>query len=55
MLKLDFNSLNEIRETFYCFDFKNSLDDKQKIKVNKFLDPKVHYFKDGFYCIIAKK
>ena len=54
MLKLDFASSEEIRDTFYCLAFKNESTDKQKTKVNKFLDSRTHNFKDGFYCIHAE-
>ena len=54
-LKLNFPNKKTIRETFYQLDFNNQLTSKQKQKINKFLDKRVHNFKDDFYCIIAEK
>ncbi len=57
ILNLDFKDKKEIRETFYCLAFKN--DEKTlsryRNKINKFLDDKVHNFKDGFYILHAEK
>jgi len=54
-LKLDFPTKEAIRGTFYCFDFDNALTPEQQKKVNAYLDPKTHDFKDNFYCLHAWK
>jgi ubiquinone/menaquinone biosynthesis C-methylase UbiE len=51
ILKLEFFDEQEIRDVFYSLAFKNKLTEKEKIKINKFLDKRVRTFKDGFYII----
>ena len=53
ILKLDFKDEEEIRGVFYCLAFKNEELGKKKKRVDKFLDKRVHDFKDGFYIVHA--
>ena len=54
-LQLDFKDVDEIKEVFYCFDFKNELNFKNKEKVDNFLESHVHSMKNSFYIIIGDK
>jgi ubiquinone/menaquinone biosynthesis C-methylase UbiE len=55
ILRLEFLNEQEIREVYHCMAFKNELDEKQKKKVNNFLDKRIKTFKDGFYIVHATK
>ncbi len=55
ILKLDFASEQEIRETFYCFAFHGTELGDKKEPVDRFLDARVHDFKDGFYILHASR
>jgi len=54
-LKLNFPNLDTLFNTFYFFDFKNKLSQKDQDKLKKYLKPKVHNFKDNLYIFHAKK
>jgi len=55
ILKMNFKNKQEIRQTYYSLAFRNDLTPSQKNKVNKFLDKRIHNYKNGFYCIHAEK
>jgi len=51
LLGMAFTSSKEIRETYYCLAFKNSLSDKDRKKVDRFLDRRIRSYQRGFYMI----
>jgi ubiquinone/menaquinone biosynthesis C-methylase UbiE len=55
ILKLKFKSLNEAFEVFHCFDFNNSLNETEQIKLKKYLSNKYDDFKDHLYIFHAQK
>jgi len=54
-LRLDFPDKQTIRQVFYCFDFDNKSSGPEKQKVNEYLDPKTHDFKNHLYLFHAWK
>jgi len=55
ILRMDFASKQEIRQTYYALAFRNDLTPIQKTKINAFLDKRIHNYRNGFYCIHAQK
>ena len=53
-LILDFKDKEEIHEVFYCLAFKNKVPEEKKNEIDKFLDARVHNYKDEFYIIHAE-
>ena len=55
VLKMDYKNFQNIKEIYYCLDFKNKalLDKKQE--VDEFLNARIHDFQNGFYCIWGEK
>ena len=54
-LRLDFENLDRIFNTFHFFDFKNTLAFPDQQKLMKYLSDKVHDFEDNLYIFHAWK
>jgi ubiquinone/menaquinone biosynthesis C-methylase UbiE len=54
-LKLDFPDIDTAFKTFYFFDFKNELIEKNQKKLKEHLKPKIHNLRDNLYIFHAWK